>query len=94
MASHERKSLNARVSSLSTETVQSAALSLEGVDDIEGRDRLSLGVLSVGDSVSDNTFEEGLQNTAGLLVDHCLERVSDRLPLVIWERVGAGRGDG
>ena len=56
---------------LSTETVQSAALSLESVDNIEGGDGLSLGVLSVGDGVSDDTFEEGLQDTAGFLVDHC-----------------------
>ena len=45
---------------LSTETVQSATLSLEGVDDIEGGDGLSLGVLGVGDGVSDHAFEEGL----------------------------------
>lgn len=68
-----KKVVNARVSSLSTETVQSAALSLESVDNIEGGDSLSLGVLSVGDSVSDDTLEEGLQDTAGFLVDHCLD---------------------
>ena len=45
---------------LSTETVQSAALSLESVDDVEGGDGLSLGVLGVGDGVSDDAFEEGL----------------------------------
>jgi hypothetical protein len=27
-------------------------------------------VLSVGDSITDDTLEEGLENTAGLLVDH------------------------
>ena len=68
-----KKVVNARVSNLSTETVQSAALSLESVDNIEGGDSLSLGVLSVGDSVSDDTLEEGLQDTAGFLVDHCLD---------------------
>ena len=31
---------------------------------------LTLGVLSVGDGITDDTLEEGLQNTAGLLVDH------------------------
>lgn len=56
---------------LTTETVQSAALSLEGIDDIEGGDCLALGMLSVGDCVTDNTFEEGLEDTAGLFVDHC-----------------------
>lgn len=61
------------MSNLSTETVQSAALSLESIDNIEGGDSLSLGVLGVGDSVSDDTFEEGLQDAASLLVDHCLD---------------------
>jgi hypothetical protein len=28
-------------------------------------------VLGVGDGVTDDTLEEGLQDTAGLLVDHC-----------------------
>jgi hypothetical protein len=55
---------------LTTETVQSAALSLEGIHNIERSDCLALGVLSVCDCVSDNTFEEGLQNTSSLLVDH------------------------
>ena len=60
-----------RAKNLSTETVQSAALSLESVDDIEGSDSLSLGVLSVGDSVSDDALKEGLQDTTSLFVDHC-----------------------
>ena len=46
-------------------------MSLEGVDDIEGGDGLSLGVLGVGDCVSDDAFEEGLEDTAGFFVDHC-----------------------
>lgn len=43
---------------------------LEGIDDIERGDGLPLGVLSVGDSVADDTLEEGLQDTTSLLVDH------------------------
>ena len=43
---------------------------LEGVDDVEGCDGLALGVLGVGDGVTDDTLEEGLEDTAGLLVDH------------------------
>ena len=58
------------MSCLTTETVKGAALTLESVDDVEGGDGLALGVLSVGDSVADDTLEEGLENTAGLLVDH------------------------
>jgi hypothetical protein len=34
---------------LTAEAVKSAALTLEGVDDVEGSDGLALGVLSVGD---------------------------------------------
>ena len=68
-----KKVVNARARSLSTETVQSAALSLESVDDIEGGDGLSLGVLGVGDGVSDDTFEEGLQDTTRLFVDHWVD---------------------
>ena len=55
---------------LTTETVEGTALALESVDDVEGGDGLALGVLSVGDSVADDTLKEGLENTAGLLVDH------------------------
>ena len=45
-------------------------MSLEGVDNVERGDSLSLGVLGVGDGVTDDTLEEGLENTTGLLVDH------------------------
>lgn len=69
---------------LTTETVESAALSLERVDDIERGDGLALGVLSVRDGVTDDTLEEGLENTAGLLVDH------SRLLAVKRRRMGEG----
>jgi hypothetical protein len=55
---------------LTTETVEGSALTLEGVDNVERGDGLALGVLSVGDGIADDTLEEGLENTAGLLVDH------------------------
>ncbi len=55
---------------LTTETVEGAALALESVDDVEGGDGLALGVLSVGDGVTDDTLEEGLEDVAGLLVNH------------------------
>ena len=42
---------------------------LEGVDDVHGSDSLSLGVLGVSDCVTDHVLQEGLENTAGLLVD-------------------------
>ena len=56
---------------LTTETVEGTALALEGVDNVEGGDGLALGVLGVGDGVTDDALEEGLQDTARLLVDHC-----------------------
>lgn len=55
---------------LTTETVEGTALTLESVDNIERSDSLALSVLSVCDSVTDDTLKEGLQNTTGLLVDH------------------------
>ena len=70
-----------RMSCLTTETVKGAALTLEGVDDVERSDGLALGVLSVGDSVADDTLEEGLENTTSLFVDHC-EEAHQLLPLV------------
>lgn len=54
-----------------TESVESAALSLECVDNVERCDCLPLGVLSVGDGIADDTFKERLENTTGLFVDHC-----------------------
>ena len=56
--------------SLTTETVEGTSLALESVDDVQGGDGLALGVLSVGDGVTDDTLEEGLEDTTGLLVDH------------------------
>lgn len=46
------------------------ALSLQGIDDIEGGDGLALGVFSVGDSVTDDALKEGLQDAASLFVNH------------------------
>lgn len=49
-----------RLRHLTTETVESAALALQSIDDIERGDGLALGVLSVGDCITDDTLEEGL----------------------------------
>jgi hypothetical protein len=54
------------------ETVESPALALERIDNIERRHSLALGVLSVCDSIADDTLKECLENTTGLLVDHCM----------------------
>jgi hypothetical protein len=55
---------------LTTETVQGTALALEGIHNVERSDGLALGVLSVGDSITDDGLKEGLEDTAGLFVDH------------------------
>lgn len=55
---------------LTTETVQSASLPLEGIDHIEGGDRLSLGVFGVCDSITDDGLKESLEHPASLFVDH------------------------
>jgi hypothetical protein len=45
-------------------------LSLQSVDNVKRSDSLALGVLSVGNGVTNNALEEGLEYTTGLLVDH------------------------
>ena len=47
---------------LTSESVQGASLSLEGVHNIHGGDSLPLGVLGVGDGVSDDVLQEHLNN--------------------------------
>ena len=42
---------------------------LEGIDNIHGGDSLPLGMLSVGDSVTDDILQEDLEDTPGFLVD-------------------------
>ena len=55
--------------SLTTESVEGAALTLESVDNIERGNSLSLGVLGVGDRVANHRLEERLEDSTGLLVD-------------------------
>ncbi|KER22208.1 hypothetical protein T265_09633 [Opisthorchis viverrini] len=54
---------------LTTEAVESAASAFQSVHNVHGSDGLSLGVLSVGDGVTDDVLQEHLEDTAGLLVD-------------------------
>jgi hypothetical protein len=41
---------------------------------------LSLGVLSVGNSIANDTLEEGLENTTSLLVDHSRDTLDTSTP--------------
>ena len=54
---------------LASETVDGSALSLQSVDDVESGDGLATSMLGVGDGVTDDGFQEGLEDSAGLLVD-------------------------
>ena len=54
---------------LTSESVQSTALSLQSIDNVHGSDSLPLGVFSVGDSIPDDILKENLQHTTSLLVD-------------------------
>ena len=51
---------------LTTESVQGASLSLEGVDYIHSGDSLPLGMLGIGDSITDNVLQENLEDTTSL----------------------------
>ena len=44
-------------------------MTFQSIDDIHGGDGLSLGVLGVGDGISDDVLEEDLEDTTGLFVD-------------------------
>ena len=54
---------------LATKAVKGAALFLEGVHHVKGRDGLSAGVLGVGDGVPDDVLKKNLDHPAGLLVN-------------------------
>ena len=59
------KSLNR----LSTETVQSLSLTLEGVDNVHSGDGLSAGVFCVSDGITNDVLEEDLEDTTSFFVD-------------------------
>merc|ERR1719347_1947138 len=54
---------------LSSEAVESRALPLEGIHHIHGSNSLPLGMLGVGNSITDDILQEDLEDTPGLLVD-------------------------
>ena len=56
-------------SCLTSEAVQGAALSLQGVDYIEGSHSLPACMLGVCHCISDDVLKEHLQDASGLLVD-------------------------
>ncbi|KAH3671031.1 hypothetical protein OGAPHI_000742 [Ogataea philodendri] len=54
---------------LTTETVQSSTLSLQSVDNVQRSDGLSLSVLGISNSVSDNVLQEGLEHCSHFFVN-------------------------
>lgn len=46
--------------------VEGPSLPLQSVDDVQRGDGLPLGVLGVGNSITDGSLEEGLQDSSGL----------------------------
>ena len=54
---------------LTAKSVEGASLPLESIDNVHGRHGPSLGVLCVGDCITDHVLQEHLENSAGLLVD-------------------------
>uniref|UniRef100_A0A1X7VLY4 Uncharacterized protein n=1 Tax=Amphimedon queenslandica TaxID=400682 RepID=A0A1X7VLY4_AMPQE len=54
---------------LPSETIECTSLPLQSIDDIHSSDCLSLGMLCVSDSITDDILEEDLQYTSCLLID-------------------------
>merc|ERR1712141_338338 len=54
---------------LTSESVESTSLSLQSIDDVHGSDGLPLGVFSVSDSITDDIFQEDLEDTSGFFID-------------------------
>jgi len=54
---------------LTTESVEGTSLAFQGVDDVHGCDGLPLGVLSVGDCITDDILKEDFQDTSGFFID-------------------------
>ena len=44
-------------------------MSLQSIDDVHGGDRLPLGVLGVGDSITDHVLQENFEDTSSFFVD-------------------------
>jgi hypothetical protein len=54
---------------LTSEAVESTALSLQSVYNIHGSDGLPLSMLGVGDGITDNIFQEYFKHTTSLFIN-------------------------
>ena len=72
---------------LTSESVEGSVLSLKSIDDIHSCDDLPLGMFSVGDGISDDVFQENLQDSSGFFIDetrNSLHTTSTRKPTDGW----------
>ena len=51
------------------ESVEGTSLAFQSIDDVHGSDSLPLGVLGVGDGITDDILKENLKDTTGLFVN-------------------------
>ena len=54
---------------LTSESIESTSLTLEGIDDIHSGDSFPLGVFSVSDGIPNDVLKEDFEDTTSLLVD-------------------------
>ena len=59
--------------SLAAETVESAALSLQSIDNVHGGDSLPLSVFGVGDCIFNDVLKERLQDSTCFFVDEAAD---------------------
>ena len=67
MVAHRRASLKFHAN-LTAKTIESAPLAFQSIDNIHGSDSLSLGVLGVGDGITDHVLQKYLENAASLFI--------------------------
>jgi len=58
-----------RALSASAESIHVGSVAFQGVDDVHGRDRLAMAVLSVGDGVVQNARQEAAKSVAALTIN-------------------------
>ena len=68
------------VDGLTSKSIESTSLPLEGIDDIHGSNSLPLGMFSVGDSIPDDVLKEHLQDSSGLLIDEARDPLDSSSP--------------
>ena len=54
---------------LTSESVEGTTLTLQSIDDIHGSDSLPLGMFGIGDSITDDIFQENFEDTSGFFID-------------------------